>query len=729
MRKKIIGILICMIFIANTSAVLGIPEETENTSEKVSLSFSQPILTNENEHISIVLNEANSFLMEEGKPMLPSYTETFTFPFGTHIKSVTVTPQNIQLLTISKDIVQTPQRFIVGQNVKTSREGIKNYGTELYPSKWFEYRISCGLYKGELSVIVNVQIYPIKYHPIEKIIEWAKEVYVVIEYEPSTPQLSYRDNYQLVVIGSSEYSGQVAPLITHKIGKGITSKFVSLNEIYNGAYFPTQGRDEAEKVKYFIKNAIENWGTKNILLVGNRFMFPVRETHIKVSSDDQEIFVSDLYFADIYDETSSFASWDSNNNSIFAEYKWINGSTDKMDLNPDVTIGRIPCNNDNELTIIVNKIINYENQDAYTQDWFNKLIAIGGDSFIDEQNDENGILEGEFVNDYVINIMDGFNAERLWASNDILARIIPSGVTSITDSINLGCGFIDFSGHGNTDVWSTHPHNNSNKWLPTPFGQYHSSNINDLSNGDKLPIIITAACSVSKFSKDQTCFSYTWLSNENGGGIASFGATGLGYAYIAEYVVEGLIEGIAIETFRSYREQGAITLGEMWCWTIENYMMTHRINDGGEYKTVLEWQLFGDPTLSIAAESNSPEKPQPPTGPSEGKIKEGHTYKATGNDPDSDKIYYLFDWGDGTYSGWIGPKNSGEMISANHTWVTKGSYQVKVAVKDVHGKQSEWSDPLPITMPYSYDPMHQFFEWLFERFPHAFPILRHLLGY
>ena len=249
-----------------------------------------------------------------------------------------------------------------------------------------------------------------------------------------------------------------------------------------------------------------------------------------------------------------------------------------------------------------------------------------------------------------------------------------------------------------------------------------------MSNENKLPIVITGACSVSKYNKNPDCFSYAWLSEEHGGGIASFGSTGLGYAYLAEYVIEGLVEGMAIETFRAYREYGAITLGEMWSWAIENYISTHRINDGGEYKTVLEWHLFGDPSLAISSDSSRPEKPQPPTGPSKGKVNEENTYQAIGNDPDSDKIYYLFDWGDGTYSEWIGPKNSGEETSATHTWISKGSYQIRVSIRDIHGKQSEWSDPLPISMPYKYDtPIFQFLELLFQRFPHVLPLLQQLI--
>ena len=77
--KKFIPIIIICILLLSGLGVIAQPE-TENTSEKVTLRFSQPTFTNENEYISITLNEANSFLMEQGKPMLPSYAETFTFP-------------------------------------------------------------------------------------------------------------------------------------------------------------------------------------------------------------------------------------------------------------------------------------------------------------------------------------------------------------------------------------------------------------------------------------------------------------------------------------------------------------------------------------------------------------------------------------------------------------------------------------------------------------------------
>ena len=105
-----------------------------------------------------------------------------------------------------------------------------------------------------------------------------------------------------------------------------------------------------------------------------------------------------------------------------------------------------------------------------------------------------------------------------------------------------------------------------------------------------------------------------------------------------------------------------------------------------------------------------------------------HTYTASTNDPDGDDLYYLFDWGDGEFSEWIGPKNSGQTASASHTWTEQDDYQIRVKAKDEHGVQSEWSDPLPISMPKNKQLIDlPFFDFL-ERFPRLFPVLRNFLG-
>ncbi len=134
-------------------------------------------------------------------------------------------------------------------------------------------------------------------------------------------------------------------------------------------------------------------------------------------------------------------------------------------------------------------------------------------------------------------------------------------------------------------------------------------------------------------------------------------------------------------------------------------------------------------TNAVLEANNASKKPDRPSGETSGKVNIVYTYTTSTIDPDGDQVYYRWDWGDGTQSSWVGPFDSGAVASAQNSWSKKGSYYIKVKAKDVFGAESPWSDPLAVTMPYSYNLRHQFFEKLFQWFPNAFPILRQLTGY
>jgi len=130
----------------------------------------------------------------------------------------------------------------------------------------------------------------------------------------------------------------------------------------------------------------------------------------------------------------------------------------------------------------------------------------------------------------------------------------------------------------------------------------------------------------------------------------------------------------------------------------------------------------------ICPTNSPPAKPVKPAGQTNGKINVEYTYATSTTDPNGDQVYYWFDWGDGTNSGWVGPYASGATGSAKHKWTVKGTYSIKVKAKDVNGAESSWSDPLSVTMPRSraYDmPLLKLF---LERFPNSFPILRYLMN-
>ncbi|MBN1861549.1 MAG: hypothetical protein JW840_08835 [Candidatus Thermoplasmatota archaeon] len=139
-------------------------------------------------------------------------------------------------------------------------------------------------------------------------------------------------------------------------------------------------------------------------------------------------------------------------------------------------------------------------------------------------------------------------------------------------------------------------------------------------------------------------------------------------------------------------------------------------------------------TFTTQQEGNvPPNKPNKPAGNTSGKLRTPYTYSTFTIDLNGDDVYYLWDWGDGSQSNWLGPYNSGDLVTETHTWKVKTS-SIKVKAKDSSGVESPWSDPLPISMPKGNaiifrSLLSTIFQILIERFSYLFPVLHQWVGY
>ena len=714
-------VIFCIVGILVLSGLGAVSISGEEIKEDyITLKFSDISIEVKDGHTTLELNGADSDFVMEGHYIVPSKIETFYFPFKTEIIDVSCNVKNTNQNELNKELMVTPEPVLT--DMINSDIKINSNENPIAIDNWYDYDIGTGIVEGELKTIVKVQVFPVQYDDTDNSISWAEDIKIKIDYkEPESTFKSTEDTYNFVIITPSEYEGRFTDYIAHKESRGISTKLVTLSDIYNGNFFPVNGRDNPEKIKYFIKDAIENWETAYVLLVGGYDEFPNRETHIFVDygGGDDEVFVTDLYYADIYDGQAGFASWDTNENDIFGEFDWGNNNLyDDVDLYPDVYLSRIAVINGGQVDTSLDKFINYETSEAYKQSWFSNIVVIGGDT---SPNDEEDVDEGEYTNQAVLDIMDGFIPDKIWYSNGRLGGISPSGVSNINNGIDNGCGFLDWAGHGAPEVWTTYPHNGDYQTLPTPTRRYRNTHISSLTNGDMLPIVITGACSPSKYMAHDNCFSWSYISNSNGGGIGSFGPNSLSWGYTTSYCIEGLGGKMHLELYQAYKEEGAFTFGEMWAKAIENYIYASM--DGGDHKTIQQWQPFGDPTLVIGEESQPPNKPSRPDGPIQGDAGESYTYSTSTTDPEGDQVAYLFDWDDGTYSEWTDYKSSGTQVSVSHTYSSSGDYGIKVKAKDSHGVFSEWSDPLSVSMPRIREYQFPIIEKLLE----LFPIFRNLL--
>lgn len=693
MNKQIVGVLVCTLLITNFLVIIDAEKESLIKEKIESIVFSELNIQEKDQYITLNLLEATSYLMNPGQPVLPLYTKIFKFPFGTKIKGIECKPSQINQKVISGKIQPSPEPVLlmnannVGEKKVVEDFIIKDNAVynsmDFYPNRWFDYGIGCGLDDSHHVVFLTVQFYPVRYSPGQNLIKYANKVDIKVEYCEPTQPVVFSDEYDMVVITPSEFSEKLQPLVDFKLDSSVATKLVTLDEIYDGYYFPVKGRDDQEKIKYFIKDAIEEWNITYVLLAGGANKVPVRMSYVQ---DGMEVsIISDLYYADIYDAYGNFCSWDSNGNNIFGEYAY-QGRTDFVDLYPDVCLGRFNFRESSEVSGVVSKIITYESTGAYMEDWFSNFVVMGGDTF----QDYNYVNEGEYLNQNAINMMDGFNPEKIWVTNGKLQFTI-----NIDNAINEGTGFLYMTGHGTYEVWATHPHNDFETWWP--IGTYTNFRVEILNNQEKLPVVIIGGCSNCNYLGD-ICFGWSFVKNSNGGGVASYGNSALGWGYTGYGCTQGLTGGMELSAFNAYGIQNAKTTGELWTKALNNYLTQFGAWSAYDSKTVEEWQPFNDPSMRITKVSDKPNKPEKPHGPTSGKIGKEYTYTTSTIDPDGDLIKYCFDWGDNTVT-WTERSESGENASLNHKWGLSGNYEIKVKARDEYGLDSEWSNPLVISMP------------------------------
>jgi serine protease AprX len=170
-----------------------------------------------------------------------------------------------------------------------------------------------------------------------------------------------------------------------------------------------------------------------------------------------------------------------------------------------------------------------------------------------------------------------------------------------------------------------------------------------------------------------------------------------------------------------YSAGAMVTASHSWS-ELGNYSIKARFKDAND-----GFSGWSEPHSISIVENQPPEVPII-SGPTQGKPGVTYLYRAFSVDADGDSIYYMWDWGDGTMSEWIGPFPSGQEVGERHSWDEEGSYEIKVKTKDSLNLESEWSDPLPVTMPYRFEgPFMKLLRTLVQRFPLAFPILRNVL--
>ena len=418
--------------------------------------FSNPYLKDYNEYVCVYVDETDFNSISDGVPVLPVKLTVLEFPLGTEILSVEYENSQPETMLLTKKLSFgkcSPQGTDMDEEIYES--------SNPFPSDWTSIQKGGGLSNEDHTTFLTIRVYPVRYLPLDDQIQYINEISVTVTYqEPDQPIIDENTVVDLLILAPSQFKALLQPLVDHKNDQGVKTILVELSDVYN--QMSSLGRDNAEQIKYYIKEAIETLGVHYVLLVGGRngqsfsWYLPVRFSHVVPPNEQEyaeESFISDLYYADIYDSIGDFSSWDSNDNNVFAE--WNQNYKEEMDLYPDVYVGRLACRSTLEVKTMVNKIINYEEKKC-DNNWFKNLVLVTGDAY----NDAAHLNEGELISEEAINLMPGFTPVKVYAreDNDINRN-------TVKQAIDPGCGFAYFCGHGSPLSWGTHFPPDGTEWV------------------------------------------------------------------------------------------------------------------------------------------------------------------------------------------------------------------------------------------------------------------------
>jgi len=236
------------------------------------------------------------------------------------------------------------------------------------------------------------------------------------------------------------------------------------------------------------------------------------------------------------------------------------------DFFSDISIGRFPVSNKDELEKLVNKTIFHNSRN--TLSWDNNVLFIGG---LEEKFKEHSEL---LLDNWVD---EGYFISRLYIDQSSERTSFYGTTDTLLNYFNRGLSYINFVGHGGGAVWGDR-------------SILSLSDIDNIDNGNKLPFVTSMTCFTGDYSNPYS-LGKQMLTFENGGAIGWYGSAGKGWTGSDFLLLEPLNEMLCTETDLSIGEMIRIS---KYIYFVSNSNITKR------GKTMLfQYNLAGDPAIKL----------------------------------------------------------------------------------------------------------------------------------
>jgi hypothetical protein len=469
-----------------------------------------------------------------GEPQLPVKLLHVALPPGSKVEQVVVSKVESQILDKDYHLfpAQPPQILsLMKEPISFVQPKPKVYSLlEEYPGKLVEYT-ETGFLSG--YQLAGILVYPVQYIPAQRKVKFYSHIEFKVRYSlggksplpvmrrsnaerelyegimkkvvlnPKGASLHLRaekisfsllppGDYEYVIITDTTFVSTFQALADWKTKKGVPARIVTTAWIY-ASY---SGYDNAEKVRNFIKDAYQNWGTIWVSLGGDTNIVPARiawamDCEAGYYPDENDIRC-DLYFSDLD------GTWDANGNHVYGEV------ADSVDMYPDVFVGRASCSTASKAQALVNKLLTYEINSPV--DYQTKMLFCAEILWSDPYT--NSGLAKDLVDErYVPPQFDPITKLYEALENESRAAVIAA--------MNEGQNIINHDGHANYSV------------MGVGTGYLYNSDMDGLYNNPRNSILFSIGCWPAAFDYD--CIAEHFVNNPNGGGVAFIGNSRYGW--------------------------------------------------------------------------------------------------------------------------------------------------------------------------------------------------------
>ena len=270
----------------------------------------------------------------------------------------------------------------------------------------------------------------------------------------------------MIVVTPQDYVSALQPWINWKIQKGIDVNVVTTAQA-GGTY---------SAIRSYVQN-LYNTGVSQgatptfLVLVGD-----VAQVPNTTGSSTQK--VTDLYY----------------------------GSVDN-DYFPDMFYSRMSAENTTQLTAIVNKILQYEQYTMPDPSYLNNVTLIAGwDSYWTSRV---GAPTINYATTYYYNTAHGFT--------QVNSHVNQSQYNGCYNALSTGVGFVNYTAHGDNNMW----------YQP----QLTNSGVNALTNTDKYFLAMGNCCLSGNFGYSSACFGEAMIRAENKAAYSYIGSCPNTYWY------------------------------------------------------------------------------------------------------------------------------------------------------------------------------------------------------